>query len=246
MDLILVPVVLIFFFFLIIIFWRRIWIILQIAWLSIFYGRYSFEFLDFFKTRNIRSPHNTCIKDEITVHFLVFYRKLRNFREIKTPYELTFSDTPAFSTYKEVRKLKGTPDCMNIARFPEARVVLIGYRELLQDIRVKRLYYFIHDRFIMGEIQFNESLRQDSAPLLKHIARLYLDGAPLEDATVYIIDPKGNQLLYENNGFSLSVKILFHGNPVIDNLLTATFAKKPAGEADYGKTLRDEGQLNRF
>ncbi|MBN1200053.1 MAG: hypothetical protein JXA23_11920, partial [Bacteroidales bacterium] len=51
--------------------------VFNLFFIRIFKGKYSFEYLEFFKKNDLRNPLNNCIKDEITLHVSIFYKPLK-------------------------------------------------------------------------------------------------------------------------------------------------------------------------
>lgn len=219
---------------------------LRVWYITLVYGRYSIEYLEFFKENNLRSPHDNCIKDEITLHFMVFFRKIRNAQDFRTSTNIDFGELPFMSSYQLLKKLKGKPYCINVARFPEAKMKVVGYRDNQEGPTMKTLYYFLNDHFVLGEYNISESLHLNSDPFLKKLAFKYLNGIVLKGDVFYIIDPGGNQINFENNGFSIGIRYLYNADQRTNKLLSEMFSDNSAGGTNFRRTLRHEGYLNHF
>ncbi|MCK9423246.1 MAG: hypothetical protein M0Q38_11675 [Bacteroidales bacterium] len=220
--------------------------VFRVWYITLVYGRYSLKYLEFFKENNLRSPHNNCIKDEITLHFMVFFRKIRNAQDFKTSINIDFGEIPFMSSDKLLRKLKGRPYCINVARFPNAKVKVVGYRDTQDGTTMKSLYYFLNDHFVLGEYNISESLHLNPDPLLKKLSSKYLNGIALKGDVFYIIDPGGNQINFENNGFSIGIRYLYNADEHSNELLSEMFSDKTVGGSNYRKTLRHEGYSDQF
>jgi len=218
----------------------RLWYIL------LFHGKFSFEFIEFFKEKNLRNPLNNCIRDEITLHFLIFFKKIRNAGEFSTGRRIEFTSFPFISAYRALLKQRGKPDCINITRFQKSRVLVVGYQEIIADIKAKALYFFIDDKFALGEYFVADITRLNPQHLLHTVAGKYLDGVVPEMDSFYITDPEGNQLNYENNGFSLSVRYISRTNEQINSLLENLFVQNKQGNPQLRKTLIQEELYGRF
>ncbi len=231
---------------LLILFRKKVIFLIKIRYILLVHGRYSFEYLEYFKNNNLRSPHNTCIKDEIILHFMVFFKKIRNATDYQSDTNISFCEIPFMSSWKAFRKLKVAPDCMNIARFTDAKVKVVGYNESWEGIRIKTLYYFLNNNFVLGEYHISESLKVNSVRVLQKISSKYLQGVELKSDVIYITDREGNQLNFENNGFSIGIKYLYRGDEQTNQFLASLFTEGDAGGEAYKKALRKEGHLNRF
>ena len=236
-----------FFLILVLVFLRnRLFPLLKLWYISIAYGRYSFEFLEFFKNNNLQNPHNNCVKDEITMHFLVFFRRIKNSDEHQTSSPIIFGDIPFMTTYKKLVKNKGNPDCINITKFGSCRVKLVGYNEILQGVRMKSLYYFIEDHFVMGEYLFSDLLRVKPKEIAGSISSKYLKNKLLEGDVFYLTDPAGNILNYENNGFAINIRYFYKGDNRTNEVLASVFNFDAENGNNFMKTLKNEELLNRF
>ena len=237
----------IFFLVLIFVFLRnRVVQLVRLWYISLVYGRYSYEFLTFFKEKNIRSPYNGCIKDEITMHLLVFYRKIKNSQEFQTNTSIDYGQIPFMTSYKNLFKIKGKPDCIKVAILNDIKFMVMGYNETLQGLKMKSMYFFLNDHFVMGEFLFSDLLRLKPVKLVETLSSKYLNGKSIEKDVFYITDTKGNQLNYEHNGFSISIKYLFMGDNTTNVILSGLFAIGGNQPENYLNMLRNEELLDRF
>jgi len=225
---------------------KRVVPLFRLWYISLVHGRYSFEFLEFFKENNLRNPHNSCVKDEITLHFMVFFRPLKNAQEYTTNTRIDFDDIPYMISEKKLFKLKGVPDCVNITTFNDARVKVVGYNETLQGMKMKSLYYFIDNQFLMGEYVFPELLRVKPVKIKETLSAKYLNKVSLDGDVFYITDNEGNKLCYEYNGFSIGIKYLYLGDTGLTQVLTNLFRNGSDGRSNFVKALHNDEMLNRF
>jgi hypothetical protein len=210
------------------------------------YGKYSFEFLEFFKENDLRNPHNNCIKDEITLRFLPFFKPSRNGVNYKTITPIEFGTIPFLMLYNELMKAKGIPDCINVAKFNDSRVKVIGYNEALQGMKMKSLFYFIDERFMMGEYVFTDLIKVKPAKITGILSAKYLEGKEVTADTVYISDQKANILYFENNGFSICLRYFFSGDHKINEILASVYSIGGDSAENYIRALQNEELLNRF
>ncbi len=220
--------------------------ILNLLIIRAFRGKYSFEYLEFFKKHDLRNPLNNCIKDEITLHISVFFKRLKGASNFTTTIPIEFQDVPFLTSYKTLVKEFGTPHCINIARFDHKRVKVVGYNETFHQKKMKSLFYFIEDEFFMGEFVFSETRRMDPTQVKEGIAEKYLDGKLQDLDTFYIEGPLGNVLNYHDNGFFASVKYLYQGDPGINEILNNVFILSSKNPQAFKQTMIQEELLNRF
>ena len=225
---------------------KRLFPMFRLAYITLVYGRYSFEFQQFFKENNLRSPHNNCIRDEITMHFYCFFKKIKNAGEFQTKKNIEFGPIPFLYRYKKMLSTKGAPQCVNVAKFKDARVNVLGYNETIQGMKMKSIYYFINDLFVMGECIVLEKQRATVSPITSTLSVKYLGGIDLSQEVFYITDPRGNMINYENNGFSITVRYLFKGDKQTNEILYSVFGDGTSNGKFFMTALRNEELLNRF
>ncbi|MEI6889175.1 MAG: hypothetical protein WCL03_07835 [Bacteroidota bacterium] len=237
----------IFLFVLLLVFTRaRLFPLIKLGYINLAYGRYSYEFLEFFKDNNLRNPHNNCIKDEISMHFISFYKPMKNSRFFQTETKIEFGDIPFLMSYKALIKIKGEPECINVTRFGDSRVKVVGFNETLQNMKIKSMFYFLEDLFVMGEYQFTDLIKTKTADLLAPISVKYMKGETVEADNFYITDPEGDKINYEDNGFSIAVRYYFRGDQTINQTLDSIFGNVGINEETLIRTMKHEELLNRF
>ncbi|MCX6285828.1 MAG: hypothetical protein NTY96_01765 [Bacteroidetes bacterium] len=224
----------------------RLYPLLKLGYIRILYGRFSYEFLEFFKENNLRNPHNNCIKDEISMHFFTFYKPKKSALFFQTETKIEFGDIPFLTFYKKLTKIKGEPECINVSRFNTTRVKLVGYNEELQNMKMKSFFYFMEEQFVMGEYHFIDINKIKTADILAPLAVKYLKGESVQTDNFYITDPLGDKINYENNGFSITVRYFFRGDNNINQILDSVFGNVNDNGETLIRTMKHEELLNRF
>lgn len=225
---------------------KRVFPLFRLWFITLRYGKYSFEFLEFFKENDLRNPHNNCIKDEITLRFLPFFKPAKNAVNYRTRTLIEFGDTAFMTMEKDLVKIKGTPECINIAKFNQSRVKVIGYHETLQGMKMKSLFYFIDNLLVMGEYLFTDLVKVKPAHLSAIISAKYLENKELLADTIYLADPNGNILFYDYNGFSVCMRYFYSGDHRINAILASVYSITNDSAENYIKVLQNEEVLNRF
>ena len=232
---------------LIIIFLRK-WIVrfIILSYISIKYGKYSHEFFSYFKDNNLISPYNSCVKDQITTHFLVFTKKIKNSDEFQTTTSIDYEEIPFLESSENLIHRKGNPDCINVATLREIKFMVIGYNEYIHDLKMKSMYFFLNDHFVMGEFLFSDIKRTEPNNLIEMISSKYLNGNPIGKDFFYVKDTEGNQLNFENNGFSIAIKYLFRGDPTTNMILSESNLQGSNLTEKNLMVLRNEELLDRL
>ena len=224
---------------------RRVVQLFRLWYILLVHGQYSFEFLCFFKDNNLRSPINGCIKDEISQHLLVFFRRIKNSVDFSTETPIDYGDVPFMTTTKSLFKIKGKPDCMKVGIFGDTRFIVAGYNETLQGLKIKSFYFLVSGKFVMGEFMFADLHNVKPENLITTLSKKYLKNIPVANDVFYIMDAQGNQLNYEHNGFAISIKYLYCGDQQTNELL----GRLASGENLVGNNQVSQGHdelLDRF
>ncbi|MCX6283563.1 MAG: hypothetical protein NTW31_04925 [Bacteroidetes bacterium] len=224
----------------------RLYPLLKLGYIRIVYGRFSYEFLEFFKENDIRNPHSNCIKDEISMHFYTFYKPKKSALFFQTDTKIEFGDIPFLTTYKRLIKLKGEPECINVSKFNTNRVKLVGFNEELQDMKMKSFYYLMEEQFVMGEYHFIDITKIKIADILGPLLVKYLKDESIQADNFYITDPMGDRINYENNGFSVTIRYYFRGDQAINQILDSIFGNASDNGEALLRTLKHEELINRF
>lgn len=226
---------------------RRTFPLVYLWIIRLVHGQYSDQYLEFFKKNDLRNPLNNCIRDEITLHFSFFYRLLKDAAFFTTIIPVNeFKGVPFQIHYKQLVTQLGTPECINIARFNHHRVKVVGYIEPFQQRKMKTLFYFVEDQFIMGEYVFSETHRVDPTSAKKGLMEKYLDGKPVVSDTFYIEDPSGNMINYHDNGFFASIKYFYRSNEAIHAIISSIFPGGDVSTQALRKAMIHEELINRF
>ena len=215
-------------------------------YISLKYGRYSHEFLIYFKNNNLISPYIACLKDQITSHFLVFNKNIKNVDEFHTDTAIDFEEIPFMVNAKNLIQRKGTPDCLSAATIGELKLQVIGYNEFIENSKMKSMYFLVNDHFVMGEFLFSDLRHTNSDTLIAILSSKYLNGNPIGKEFFYIKDKEGNQLNFENNGFSISIKYLFRGDQTTNMMIAGSLKPGTNLTAKNQILLKNEELLDRL
>lgn len=171
-------------------------------------GEYSTEYVNLFKGNDLRSPHTPCIKDEFIFHILMFYKKTKNAKVFKTNETIQFGNTSFSLKYNEIFKLRGIPMCFNALKMGKFEIKIVGYQDFIYESKIKSIYFFINDLFILGEYSFSDYSMAESINISDLILNKYINESIKNIDEFYIEDSDKNSIYFKDNGFERSVKYL--------------------------------------
>lgn len=189
-------------------------LVLKIVKLS--YGKYSYEYLTYFKRIFIRSPYQYCFRDEFISHVLFILDKRNELPVYKSFHDIIFEDQTFFTNYNDFIKHKGAPYCFNAFAFedPHFVVKVVGYQEMISNKKGIAAYYFIDDLFFMGEYILKETSDETKETIMKP----YLDPMATED-NFYVENTHDRIIHFQNTGFTIEIKFLTREDKkIIDTL----------------------------
>jgi hypothetical protein len=214
-------------------FFKTIFEHLRLYYIIFVHGKYSYEFLQFFSVRNLRNPHSSCISDEIRQHFISFFKE--NFSEsvhFQTVVPIDFEDTQFLLDFKKILRKNGKPNGINISKEEGSYIKVLGYYDQIENVKMRSLYFFHDDIFVMGEYIFASLTPKLPGEVTNTLSNKYLDGIEIKGDTYFIKDLAGNQILYKDNGFTVSIKYICTGDKHTFETLTHHFGVKKKDESN--------------
>lgn len=175
-------------------------------------GEYSTEYVNLFKGNDLRSPHLPCIKDEFIFHIMMFLKKTENVRTFKTSENIQFGNTPFSINYKDIFKRRGIPMCFNALKINDYEIKIVGYQDAVNNSKIKSIYFFVNNIFILGEYSFTDNSVAESINISKILIKKYINESLSNIEEFYIEDSKNNCIHFKDNGFERSVKYFSYMN----------------------------------
>jgi hypothetical protein len=194
---------------------RRIIILFIIRFL---FGNYNYEYVTQYKKYYARNPFPPCINEDLKTHCFNFIDKNAAKPQFDTRTAIGFGSFP-FNT--EFVKVKGgiIPNCFNIYRLSEKNTIkIIGMKTEILGIETKELYYFMNDKYFMGEYSFSDVSETSNVKLIGMLASKYGIVETYAKDSFYIRDDKEALICFENNGFSISIQYIYLGNKQINEV----------------------------
>jgi len=186
--------------------------------IQLIYGKLSFRYVDFFRSRKIWTPKPPCVKSEIQALLLPFFQKPKNSAFFQTDREIHFGDVPFQTSLSSFLKSRPDPLCFSAFMLDQHEMRVFGYPSEFNGFPVKSAWFFLNHSLVMGEYQFN--LRDDDSArilsmLVKHFA--------LEDFNVkenfYIEDESGSIIYAERKGGKYFLRFFTQDNSDRYNLI---------------------------
>ena len=182
---------------------------------KLFHGEYSFRYVDLFKKNGFRSPFLRCITDDFSSRIIMFLKKDPKIKIFDTNETIQFGNIPFSLTSDELLKTKGLPNCFNAFFFNDYEIKIIGYRETIQNKKMRSIYVFANKVFILGEYSFTDINKVESLNISKILIKKYISDST-EDKDVFFVKDVNNNYIYLNdNGFEMSIKY-FNANGAKD------------------------------
>lgn len=190
---------------------------IHLFFISIVYGKYSYDFLKTYKGYFIRSPFQYCFRDDFVSHLLYVLAKKDDVPSYKSYQDISFENTCYFIDYKTFVKQRGEPFCFNAFRLqnPDCEIKAIGYQSMVNGSKAVKVFYFMNDSFFMGEYIFKNPKSMIKSALLAHF--LNNESVPVDN--FYIENSRERIIHYMDTGFTVDIKYLSKENKeIIDNL----------------------------
>jgi len=186
---------------------------LKMLFTKLIHGEYSFQYVDLFRKKGFRSPFLRCISDEFYSHILILLKKDPKVKVFDTSGTIQFGNTSFSLTSGELFKLKGIPFCFNALVFDDYSITIIGYNEMIQNAKLKSIYIFANDVFILGEYLFTETLKTHLNNISDTLIKKYISDSTENIDKFFIKDRNQNHIFFSDNGFEISIKYFLVNSP---------------------------------
>jgi len=202
---------------------------LQIWLTGLIFGKYSIQYIEFFRKRDLQPDIRPCLKDHYLPHFFPFFKRVSEAPLLKTRETIQFDDTTFGCLYKKSPFLKRKPETFSAYRIGKDVLTVFGYGGRSFGSKHREIAFFLNNSFVLGEISYSltKSEKPEIEKIYSELARKYEVNVPDSSKGFYLEDPADSLLYCHNNGFEL---ILSYFNPNVDGLLEALeqWFKEPA------------------
>jgi hypothetical protein len=200
---------------------------LKLYYIIIVHGKYSFEFVHFFSSKDLSNPLNSCIRDDITLHFKCFFNAENlNLTDYKTNTCISFKDIRFLISSKQLIKKYHKPDCFSATKVNGKVIKVYGFYEIIEKQTIRSLYYFANDKFIMGEYILPEDSHKLIRSILSAMSSRYLQNIPIDNDQIQIIGSDLNKIICMTSGFNYLIKYFHTGDLEFESFLRNLYRKK--------------------
>jgi len=186
----------------------RIYPLIHIQFSKIIFGKFSSRYIATCKHYTGQSPYAYCIKDDFINHIAGFYKKSKQQQRFDSSKEIIFLDTGFGANFQTIRKAHNKPFCINSNRLELFDLKVLGYRDTMFTSEVKKYFYFVDNRFFMGQLTFKNPDAEGIQKLVGVIMKKYLDNKKPESDNFIIYGKNHTFLMFEYNGFHVSISYL--------------------------------------
>jgi hypothetical protein len=169
-------------------------------------GQYSLEYVNLFKDNDLRSPFTPCINDEFIFHVLMYLKRKPDIKVFQTNENIQFGNISFNLSFNELLKSREEPSYFNASNFDKFVVKIVGYQDDIVNSKMKTIYYFVDDVFILGENSFNDTSISESINISKILIKKYISESIGKSEEFFIEDKNKNMIYYYDNGFERSIK----------------------------------------
>jgi hypothetical protein len=173
------------------------------------FGKYSSKYVNTVKKYTGKSPYPYCIKDDFINHVAGFFKASKNLKTFGTHQKIIFSNEEFGQKFKSFLRKNPKPFCINVMRYPQFDLKVLGYRDTLFSVEMKKYFFFINGVFIFGQFTFKNPTAKAIEEISAIIGVKYVDNVELPPVNYQITDFDGTSLFCENNGFHLSLGYLY-------------------------------------
>jgi hypothetical protein len=195
-------------FFLLVNYWRFIYL----SAIKLMHGSFSTQYVVAHKRLLMSHPYPQSIKDDFINHVVPFFKEDDKMDVYTTGERIEYMGFAFGSGIKELLRYKKSPGFLTISNTRKQNVCagyiikIFGYTEDLFNTQVRLLFYFIKEKFFMGEIYLSDSSAEQADFLCKILAEKYKLSGFTESNDFLINGPDGTSINYKNTGFSLMIR----------------------------------------
>lgn len=189
------------------------------------YGKYSFRYVNYFRSRKLWTPKPPCVKSEMQALLLPFFQRPRNSAFFQTDHEIHFGDVAFQSPLSGFLKGRPEPTCFSAFMLDEHEMKVFGYQSELNGFPVKSAWFFLNQALVMGEYQF-KMRDDDNSRIIAMLTKTF----GLADMNVkenfYIEDESGTIIYAEKKGGKYFLRYFAQDNSERYNLIEKWIKKQ--------------------
>ncbi|MDZ7740817.1 MAG: hypothetical protein U5Q03_03465 [Bacteroidota bacterium] len=192
---------------------------IKLIWVKMTNGSYSHSYITKYKAITKRNPYSYCIAEDVADRLLPFYldnEKYPEFKSAELKNPLTFD---YFTSFSEIKKELGKPNCFQSYKISGVNIKIAGYRPEIFG-KISRLYiYFVDDVFFMNEYVFKRLKEQDIARISAKLIEMAGAGTKDPPTSFYVKNDQKVTLFYRDAAFSQIASYLSRQDANVENKL---------------------------
>lgn len=194
---------------------------IKTRFLKAVYGKFSYKYVNYFKTITTKSPYAMGVKDEIENHYKHFVGKLEGAPLFQTATPIAFSKEPFGVDEESFVKRKGEPNTYNVYMIGEHEELRVfGYEDFVEDQEIRTQFYFLNSEFFLGELVIKQEQIKNALAISTQLQEKYLGEVKLTKNRPFLIeDSSHGKIFFEDNGFNASVRYFSCQNNAITTAL---------------------------
>lgn len=179
---------------------------IKLILIKIIHGKYSYAYVHKFKKYANKSPFPYCFKDDILPYLRLPLFKKESTVNFNSDQNFQFEGLPFHCPEEDIIDELDRPDCFNAFKLKGIELKCFGYTGEEFGFRVKKVYFFADEEFILGEYIINGANKMNAIK----IADLVLDRCSVSGkihSTRFLVKGKNNNcVFFYDNGFSVLVR----------------------------------------
>lgn len=193
----------------------RLYHVIYIGMVRLLFGKYSSRYFATYRRYTGQNPYPYCIKDDFINYIAGFNKKQPNLNEFDSDSEIVFLDIPFNTKFRSVLKQSKKPFCINSNRLKQFDLKVLGYKDALFTVDMKKYFFFIDGTFFLGQLTFKNPNKESIRKIIGVISKKYLEGKTIETDRFIIHGRNETFLLCVFNGFHLTISYLSRENSEI-------------------------------
>lgn len=193
---------------------------LKVLIFRIIYGHYHIYYLSLFDKDNNNYEGNYYSKSDLYNQVSLIRNSLNKREKELTDKPLFFQNIEFGIGTKKLISILGKPVSHEVLDINNKKVVSLEFYIQPNNVVDRYVFYFMNDSYYFGEFIFNKVTESFSNQVLDKIKALYECGT-LIDSEMMIYNSKGNNLLYKDFGFRITVSYFNQDHLAIRELLEA-------------------------
>lgn len=204
------------------------------------FGKYSARYFATYKRQTGQNPYPYCIKDDFINYIAGFYQQRPTVANYESSSEINFLDHEFGVGFRQVLRQQKKPFCINATRLKEFEIKILGYKDALFTVEMKKYFFFVNGTFFLGQLSFKNPEKESIEKIIGVIRKKYLTNQVI-DSDRFLINGKNNTRLFcHYNGFHLTVSYLSRDREDVNNKIDTYWRHATNIEIKKQSSLEDE------